>query len=134
MAQLLEVQNKRNQTSSKIVNQQEINEVYKKFYGVYGGNKEHYFAMQYLVKKFNITEEESAAYIVFDTDAYGIDAYYLDKVKGVLHLFKFSCTADHISFKGSMEKLAKVGIDKIFVDEFKNENENVTISRLKNSL
>ena len=121
--------------STKFINQEEINEAYRNLSPTYGGSKDDYFGVVYLSKKFNIPLTEAATFVIIGQkiDA-GIDAYYLDEKARTLYLYIFRWSEDHMSFKAALEKLGNLGINKIFFDPTKSDDDHRILISLKTCL
>jgi hypothetical protein len=122
-------------TASRFVTQEEIDKAYSSLSQQFGGRKEDYFGVLYLSRKFNISENEAASFIALggSTNA-GIDGYYHDTDRKTLYLYAFRWSEDHMSFKEPLEKLGNNGINKIFFDPTKYENDHPLIVSLKTHL
>src|SRR5688500_3650973 len=81
---------------------------------MYGGKKEHYFALLYLTRKFKAEPEELGHQVAFENSDSGVHAYYVDRRAGNLYLYHFNWSESHTSFKEPMERVLKVGLPSIF--------------------
>lgn len=113
-----------------LVEHREINEAYRGLSGQLKGRKDDYFALLYLMKKFNITLEEATSHICFGGNDCAVDAFYHDKAVRDLYLFQFRCSRDHLLFRQSFERMLLVGINRVFGHSLREENQNPLISRL----
>ncbi len=113
-----------------LVEHREINEAYRGLSGQLKGRKDDYFALLYLMKKFNITLEEATSHICFGGNDCAVDAFYLYGAERALYLFQFRCSRDHLLFRESFERMLLVGINRIFGHALQEENQNPLISRL----
>jgi len=118
----------------KTTDQQLLDSLYAEYHGTYGGQKEDYFALLYLTRKFKVAVEEIAHQVAFHGNDYGIDAYYIDRDARNLYLFQFKWSEDHGQFKGSMERLTKDGLSRVFGNPFQDAGQNDLISYLKKDL
>jgi hypothetical protein len=114
--------------------QQQLDALYSANLSAYGGRREDYFAALYLTRKFKVGIDEIAHQIAFGGNDYGIDAYYIDRDTRNLYLYQFKWTEEHNQFKGSMERLAKDGLARIFNGANQDPNQNDVVSHLKRSL
>jgi len=121
--------------STRFINQDEINEVYQNLSPTHGGSREDYFGVVYISKKFNIPLSEAAKFVILGQkiDA-GIDAYYHDEKVRTFYLYVFRWSADHMSFKVALEKLGNLGINKIFFDPTKSDDDHRVLIALKTCL
>ncbi len=119
-----------NMSTTVLIRNQEINEAYSGFSRKYSGRKEDYFALLYLMKKFNLTLEEAASQVCFGGNECAIDAFYHDKTTRNLYLFQFRWSEDHLQFKESFERFILVGIDRIFGHTLWRETQNQLLIKL----
>lgn len=98
----------------KPVDQQKLDAIQADYGKRYGGRVEDCFALLYLSRKFKRDMEEVAHQVAWGGNDYGIDAYFVDPDARNLYLYQFKWSEDHGQFKGSMERLAKDGLARIF--------------------
>lgn len=108
--------------------------LFNKHKNTYGGRKEDYFAIQYLVSKFKVKIEDIAHQVSFGGNDYGVDAYFFDRETRNLYIYQFKWTEDHNQFKGAMDRLAKDGMSRIFLGLDQDPYHNEVISQLKRSM
>lgn len=120
--------------SIKTIDQQRLDSLYAEHHGRYGGRKEDYFALLYLTRKFKVDVDEIAHQIAYGGNDYGIDSYFVDRDARNLYLFQFKWSEDHAQFKGSMERLAKDGLARVFGSTNQDPDQNDVLSYLKNDL
>ena len=113
---------------------QELDQTYANFNHKYQGRKEDYFALIYLMKKFNSEASAIAHQVAFGGNDYGLDAYYLDRASRNLYLFQFKWSENHNLFKESLERLTKSGMDRIFGNPFQDSQQNEYLRYLKADL
>ena len=118
----------------KTIDQQRLDSLYAEHHGRYGGRKEDYFALLYLTRKFKVDVDEIAHQVAFGGNDYGIDSYFFDRDARNLYLFQFKWSEDHGQFKGSMERLAKDGLARVFGSANQDPGQNDVLSYLKNDL
>lgn len=118
----------------KAIDQQRLDSLYAEHGGRYGGRREDYFALLYLTRKFKVDVEEIAHQVAFGGNDYGIDAYFVDRDARNLYLFQFKWSESHAQFKGSMERLAKDGLARVFGNPNQDANQNDLITYLKKDL
>lgn len=117
-----------------IVERRELDKFYKMWQPKYGGQKEDYFAIMYLMKKFGGTIESLCNNVAFGNNDYGLDAYYIDKDARNLYLYQFKWSDNHQLFKESLERLNNAGIQKIFGNTYQDPQINEFVINLKNDL
>jgi len=118
----------------KTVDQQRLDSLYAEHHGRYNGRKEDYFALLYLTRKFKVDVDEIAHQVAFGGNDYGIDAYFVDRNARNLYLFQFKWSEDHGQFKGSMERLAKDGLARVFGNPNQDSQQNDLLTYLKKDL
>jgi hypothetical protein len=98
----------------KPVDQQRLDSVYAEYGERHHGRREDCFALLYLARKFKREMDEIAHQVAWGGNDYGLDAYYIDPEARNLYIYQFKWTEDHGQFKGSMERLAKDGLTRVF--------------------
>lgn len=101
-------------SATVLIENKEINETHRVLSNQYRGRKEDYFALLYLTKRFKIPIDEAASFVSFGGNASAIDSFYYDKDAKMLYLFLFKCSDDHLQFKEPIERLALVGVQRLF--------------------
>ncbi|TLY01113.1 MAG: hypothetical protein E6K92_08980 [Thaumarchaeota archaeon] len=117
-------------STTVLIRNQEINNACSGISSKYSGRKEDYFALLYLMKKFNLTLEEAASQVCFGGNECAIDAFYHDKGTRNLYLFQFKWSENHLLFKDSFEKLVLIGIERIFGHSMWRETQNQFLIKL----
>src|SRR3989475_5798834 len=117
-------------STTVLIRNQEINNACSGFSSKYSGRKEDYFALLYLMKKFNLTLEEAASQVCFGGNECAIDEFYHDKGTRNLYLFQFKWSENHLLFKDSFEKLVLIGIERIFGHSMWRETQNQLLIKL----
>ena len=100
----------------------------------YGGRKEDYFALLYLTRKFKLEVPDIAPRVAFGGNDYGLDAYHLDREARNLYLLQFKWSENHNLFKESLERLAQVGMARIFGSAPADPNQNELLHSLRTDL
>ncbi|MCZ8157213.1 MAG: AIPR family protein [Leptospira sp.] len=80
----------------------------------FGGKKDDYFALDYLIKKFEKPIAEMVHNVSFGNKDYGFDAFYCDPNRKNFYLYKFNWTENHDVFKESMDQIKNEGLGQIF--------------------
>jgi len=113
----------------------EIDDIYKRLQPKYGGVKEDYFALLYLVKEFGLDAEEVANnQVAFGGTDYGIDAFHFDKERKNLYLYQFKWSVDPMLFKESFQRLIDDGMERIFGNPKQDPAQNQVLIKLKTRL
>src|SRR5213593_4525936 len=110
-------------SATVLIENSEVNESYRGLCARYRGRKEDYFALLYLMRRFKISIEEAASHVCFGGNAFALDSFYYDDSTRNLFLFQFKCSDDHLRFKESLERLALVGMQRVFAEYSFQENE-----------
>jgi hypothetical protein len=118
----------------KTIDQQRLDTIYADNKGRYEGRKEDYFALLYLTRRFKVDVDEIAHQVAFYGNDYGIDAYFFDREARNLYLFQFKWSDDHTQFRGSMERLAKDGLPRIFGNPNQDPKQNDLLGHLRKDL
>jgi hypothetical protein len=114
--------------------EQALAQVYADYHDRYGGQKQDYFALLYLPKKFKCRVEDIAAQVAFGNNDYGLDAYYVDREGRNLYLFQFKWSENQGLFKESFERLTKEGMELIFGAGKQEPTKNEFLHRLRDDL
>jgi hypothetical protein len=118
----------------KPTDQAKLDDLFATHKGTYAGRREDYFAPLYLTRKFKVEVSEIAHQVAFGGNDYGIDAYFIDKDAHNLYLYQFKWSEDHGQFKGSMERLAKDGLGRVFGSPHQDAEQNDVLVYLKKAL
>lgn len=118
----------------KTSDQQQLDSLYAEHHGRYDGRKEDYFALLHLARRFKVDVNEIAHQVAFGGNDYGIDAYFVDRDARNLYLFQFKWSEDHGQFKGSMERLAKDGLGRVFGNPDQDAEQNELLIYLKKDI
>jgi len=94
--------------------QREIDQAYLDHHSTYGGVKEDYFGLLYLMKKFKVSREEAGAQVAFGGNDYGFDAFHFDRDARNLYLFQFKWSDNCALFKDSFKRLIASGMEAVF--------------------
>lgn len=113
---------------------QELDQIYSERKSKFGGRKEDYFAFLYICRKFKCSPEDIGNQVAFGGNDYGLDAFYLDRPSFNLYLYQFKWAENHNLFKGSMERLAKDGMQRIFGVGMPDPYKNELLNRLRGEL
>jgi hypothetical protein len=98
----------------QLVTKREIEQAFEDFKKDFGGVKEDYFGLLYLAKYWEKPAAEVASRVAFGNNDYGLDGFWIDREGRSLHLYQFKWTQDHGQFKGSLDRLIRDGIARIF--------------------
>lgn len=118
----------------KPADQHRLDTLWAEYGGRHGGRREDCFALLYLTRKFKVEAEEITHQVAFGGNDYGLDAYFIDRDARNLYLYQFKWTEDHGQFKGSMERLAKDGLARVFGNPNQDAMQNDLLRYLKKEL
>lgn len=96
------------------VTQREIDQTYLDHHASYGGVREDYFALLYLMKKFKLSRDEAAAQIAFGGNDYGFDGFHFDRDTRNFYVFQFKWSDNSALFKESLKRLITAGMEAVF--------------------
>lgn len=82
------------------------------------------------MNKFKCEIKEIRHNVAFGNNAYGVDAFYLDKGSKNLYLYQFKWSEEHNLFKESLDRLSNDGFQIIFGDPY-HKDKNEMLNRLK---
>ena len=116
------------------ITQKDLDQAFIDYKSTYGGVKEDYFSLLYLMKTYNLSHEEASVQIAFGNNDYGVDAFYLDQRKGNLYLFQFKWSENHQLFKESFNRLISNGMERVFGNPFTDPIQNQVLIQLKSCL
>src|SRR5688572_5692231 len=116
-----------------VISQKDVNQLFKDLSAKYKGDKEAYFALLYLQRKFGQQYREMALQVDFRGNDLGVDAFHYDPSSRILYLFQFIWSDNHNAFKPSMEQLIQAGMERIFSLD-RDEKEKGLIGHLREVL
>lgn len=97
------------------ISKRDLDQAFAQHKGTYGGKKEDYFALTYLVREFEKKPEQVAHHVAFGNDgSEGINAFHVDVNRRNLYLFQFQWSAHPQAFKEPLRQLAREGLERIF--------------------
>ena len=97
------------------ITRRDLEQEYAALKAQYGGRKEDYFALLYLMREFEKSPDQVARHIAFGDDgAEGINAFHVDVNRRNLYLFQFQWSGQHQAFKEPLRRLAREGMERIF--------------------
>ena len=95
------------------ITKRDLDKAYAEHKAQYGGSKEDYFALLYLMREFDKSVDQVAGHIAFGEDvAEGINAFHVDVNRRNLYLFQFQWSAHHQEFKDQLRRLAREELDR----------------------
>src|SRR5580704_14076973 len=97
-----------------MINDRTIDQAYSDLRSTCGGLREDYFGLLYLEQEHKLPREKAVNQIAFGGNDYGFDGFQFDDQRRNLYLFQFKQSDSHAQFKGSMQRLIEVGLERIF--------------------
>jgi hypothetical protein len=116
------------------ISQRTIDQAYSDLQAVCGGVREDYFGLLYLESEHKIPREKALNQIAFGGNDYGLDGFNFDEQRRNLYLFQFKYSNSHSQFKGSLQRLIEVGMERIFVAPNQDDNKNQLLLQLRSCL
>jgi AIPR protein len=114
--------------------QKNLEDAFAKHSRRFGGLKEDYFALLYIMEEFGLSAEKAYQKVAFGGNDYGIDAFHVDSDRHNLFLYQFKWSKSHAQFEGSFKRLIQEGIERVFGNPKQDPTQNQVIVNLKSSL
>jgi hypothetical protein len=116
------------------INSRMIDQAYSDHHSVFGGVREDYFGLLYLEREHKVAREKAANQVAFGGNDYGLDAFHYDEERRNLYLFQFKFSDSHSLFKGSLQRLIDIGVERIFRAPNKDDAKNQVLLQLRSCL
>lgn len=113
---------------------QQLDQAFEEYKRKYGGLKEDYFALLYLGSQYGGDPETYVNQVAFGNYDFGIDAFHFDRERRNLYLMQFKWSESHATFKDSLDRLIKAGMEQIFGDSLQDNRKNDFLLQLGNAL
>jgi len=91
----------------------------------YGGTRDYYLALAYLMQEFGIEQSKALNQIAFNQPAYGINAFHFDKESRNFYLFIISWSSKTNQINSALHQFIDTAMEKIFF--FKKDSGNTDI-------
>src|SRR6476469_3181098 len=91
-----------------------MNQFLQDYRATLGGRLEDYFGAAYMEIQHRMAPETALDQTTRGNNDYGIDGYAFDPATGNLYLYQFKYSSDWRQFQGSMRRLIKDGLAKVF--------------------
>src|SRR4030042_6170247 len=120
----------------------ELEKIAKKFNNAlktkWGGNRNHYLALAYLMKEFDIEQNKGLTQIAFNQTEFGINAFHFDSTRRNLYLLLVSWSSSMDQIRQPLRQFGTAGMDSIFATEKESNGTNrfsnqITACLLENS-
>jgi hypothetical protein len=116
------------------ITRKELEQAFIDYGPKFGGKKEDYFALVYLIKKFNLSIGNAHPHVAFEGNDYGIDAFHVDKDRHNLYMFQFKWSKNHHLFEESFKRLNEEGMERVFGNPLQDQRQNQLLLQLKSDL
>src|SRR5580698_5555362 len=111
-----------------------VDQAYSDLKGTCGGMREDYFGLLYLEQEHRLSREKAINQIAFGGNDYGVDGFHFDVEQKNLYIFQFKYTGSFAQFKGTLERLIKIGMERIFVTPNRDDSKNQILQQLRGCL
>ena len=116
------------------ITEQMLDQAYSDLKATCGGVRNHYFALVYLEREFQVERDDAVACVAFGGNDYGIDGFHFDEAKRNLYLFQFKYSDSFTQFKSSFRRLIDAGMERIFAASDQDPRMNPLLQQLKSCL
>jgi hypothetical protein len=111
-----------------------IDQAYSDLKNVCGGLRNDYFGLLYLEQEYGVPRQKARNQVAFGGNDYGLDGFHLDVERRNLYLFQFKYSDAYSQFKGSLQRLIDVGMERIFISTNKDDSKNQLLLQLKSCM
>ena len=91
--------------------------LYLEFKDTYGGTRDHYLALAYLMQEFGLEKNDALNKVAFSSSDYGINAYHFDSTRKNLYLFIITSSSLTDQIKQPLRQFVINGLEKVFSTE-----------------
>jgi hypothetical protein len=113
-----------------LITDQMIDQSFSDLKDTCAGVRNDYFGLCYLETEFEVPRAKAIEQVAFGGNDYGLDGFHFDLNRRNLYLFQFKNTTSAAQFKGSLERLIDVGMERMFVSPNKDDAKNQLLLRL----
>jgi hypothetical protein len=117
-----------------MINDRRIDQAYSDLRSNCGGVREDYFGLVYLEEEYKVPRSKAINQIAFGGNDYGFDGFHFDEQRRNLYLFQFKYSDSHAQFKGTLQRLTDVGVERIFRSPNKDDAKNQVLLQLRSCL
>jgi hypothetical protein len=111
-----------------------MNQLLQDYRATLGGRLEDYFGAAYIEAQHRVAAETALDQTTRGNNDYGLDGYAFDQSTGNLYLYQFKYSSDWRQFQGSMRRMIKDGLAKIFALTPMDVAENPILQGLRSEL
>jgi hypothetical protein len=117
-----------------MIDDRSIDQAYSDLKDFCGGSRNDYFGLLYLEQEHSVPRGKARNQIAFGGNDYGLDGFHLDAERRNLYLFQFKYSDSYLQFKGSLQRLIDVGMERIFLSTNKDDSKNQLLLQLRSCL
>jgi hypothetical protein len=117
-----------------MINDRMIDQAFSDVKGTCGGVRNDYFGLLYLEKECGLPREKAVNQVAFGGNDYGLDGFHFDADRRNLYLYQFKYSPSHALFKGTLQRLIDVGMERIFLSPNKDDAKNQLILQLRSCM
>lgn len=99
-----------------------------------GGVRNDYFGLLYLEQEHDVPRAKALNQVAFGGNDYGLDGFHFDPAKRNLYLFQFKYSDSPAQFKGTLQRLIDVGMERIFLTPNQDDAKNQLLLQLRSCL
>src|SRR6266511_3056205 len=99
-----------------------------------GGVRNDYFGLLYLEQEHDVPRAKAVNQVAFGGNDYGLDGFHFDPTKRNLYLFQFKYSDSPAQFKGTLQRLIDVGMERIFLTPNQDDAKNQLLLQLRSCL
>lgn len=117
-----------------MITDRSIDQAYSDLRNTCGGLREDYFGLLFLEREHKVLRERATNQIAFGGNDYGVDGFHFDEEKRNLYIFQFKYTNSYAQFKGPLQRLIDIGMERIFVAPNRDASKNQVLLQLRSCL
>jgi hypothetical protein len=114
-----------------MITDRSIDQAYSDLKATCDGRREDYFGLLYLEREYRVPRERAINQIAFGGNDYGVDGFHFDEEKRNLYIFQFKYSTSYVQFKGSLQRLIDVGMERIFTAPNRDDTKNQILLQLR---
>ncbi len=116
------------------ITDQHIDTAYSDLKKTCGGVRNDYFGLIYLEQEHDVPRAKAVNQVAFGGNDYGLDGFHFDPAKRNLYLFQFKYSDSPAQFKGTLQRLIDVGMERIFLTPNQDDAKNQLLLQLRSCL
>lgn len=99
-----------------------------------GGVRNDYFGLLYLEQEHDVPRGKAVNQVAFGGNDYGLDGFHFDPTRRNLYLFQFKYSDSPAQFKGTLQRLIDIGMERIFLTPNQDDAKNQLLLQLRSCL